>query len=873
MCTEDLPLFDLENNRTQFFFDQLIAFNQVYTVLHRYLCIFVCFFGVLLNCLHFYVLMQKAMRVYIINALLCAMSICDIITMASYFVYILRFRIFDSSNVIGYTYPWLIFLITHVTSSIALHTTSLYLSVIMAYIRWTALDRLDAKWINHGALKRIFILTALIVSIISIPTVMVHKIVTVKDILHINDTNSQLDGLYTVTLDETKINGCALFRLNLWITGIMFKALPCILILWFTIALIYKLCEMSEKRKLLRGENNRKAEYPLVAPALNPTSSARDEQKNRKISHAVSIDRTTLMLIIMLVVFLCTELPQGLLAILSAIYPTHVHTMIYVNVGEVLDLLSLINCLTSFVVYCVMSTTYRATVNKMTKGKEDEFDDEPHFGGRTTSFSDNDLANGLINSDDNIDDLGFTTDGEQNRHSTDKRLKNKRYNEILEKQHFDMINERIVDDVSMEVFYKPHSITLLLVLSIGLFYKAFNEDSTSNTEKNIIDGFMGMLALFLMISALTFPNGPFIRPHPVVWRIIFGLSVVYVLILQFALFQTHDDLKKLLTWLDPVGLGQKKLEEKEYAQDCWNFSFEKIMSHVDFFAFSHFVGWVMKAVLIRHWVLSWYISIIWEFTELMFMALLPNFAECWWDAIILDVLICNGLGIYCGMKFCKFLQMRIYHWESVRNIKSRRGKMKRLALQFTPASWSQFEWCYSNSFGQAVKRTITLTVFVLFWLISELNTFFIKHIFAIDTQHPVVFWRIILIGCIAAPTIRQFYVYATDPLTRRVGMQCWIFVLICVLEMAVCVKCARELFLQIDLSNIAIWLSTIIITTIFCIFVSIWYAEKFEKTERVLVKGRRRLCYLESSHENLGILQDDVVKRRKEYLSKSPSFR
>ncbi|CAO4371957.1 unnamed protein product [Caenorhabditis nigoni] len=346
MCTQDLPLFDLENNNTIFFFDQLVAFSR-----------------------------RKAMRVYIINALLCAMSICDIITMTSYFIYILRFRIFDSpATTIGYSYPWLIFLITHVTSSIALHTTALYLSVIMAYIRWTALDRLDAKWINHGALKQILIFTALIVSIISIPTVMVHKIVPVKDVIGINETEAiggelKLEGLYTVQLDETSINGCALFRVNLWITGVMFKALPCLLILWFTIALIYKLVQMSEKRKILRGEKREKEEFQLLATSATPTNTTRDESspRIRKVSQCrnVSIDRTTLMLIIMLVVFLCTEMPQGLLAILSAIYPTHVHTMIYVNVGEVLDLMSLINCLTSFIVYCVMSTTYRATVKSV----------------------------------------------------------------------------------------------------------------------------------------------------------------------------------------------------------------------------------------------------------------------------------------------------------------------------------------------------------------------------------------------------------------------------------------------------------------------------------------------------------------------------
>lgn len=36
----------------------------------------------------------------------------------------------------------------------------------------------------------------------------------------------------------------------------------------------------------------------------------------------------------------------------------------------------------------------------------------------------------------------------------------------------------------------------------------------------------------------------------------------------------------------------------------------------------------------------------------------------------------------------------------------------------------------------------------------ELNTFFVKHIFAVDTSHPVVFWRLIMIGAISAPSIR-----------------------------------------------------------------------------------------------------------------------
>lgn len=38
---------------------------------------------------------------------------------------------------------------------------------------------------------------------------------------------------------------------------------------------------------------------------------------------------------------------------------------------------------------------------------------------------------------------------------------------------FITINERPVDDISLEFFYKPHTITLLLLSIIGVMYFAF----------------------------------------------------------------------------------------------------------------------------------------------------------------------------------------------------------------------------------------------------------------------------------------------------------------------------------------------------------------------------------------------------------------
>ncbi|KAF7246218.1 Phosphatidylserine synthase 1 [Varanus komodoensis] len=59
--------------------------------------------------------------------------------------------------------------------------------------------------------------------------------------------------------------------------------------------------------------------------------------------------------------------------------------------------------------------------------------------------------------------------------------------------------------------------------------------------------------------------------------------------------------------------------------------------------------------------------------------------------------------------------------------------------------------------------------------LTELNTFFLKHIFVFQASHPLSWGRILFIGIITAPTVRQYYAYLTDTQCKRVGTQCWVF--------------------------------------------------------------------------------------------------
>lgn len=48
-----------------------------------------------------------------------------------------------------------------------------------------------------------------------------------------------------------------------------------------------------------------------------------------------------------------------------------------------------------------------------------------------------------------------------------------RKDDVSYKLHFRMINEQQVDDICIEFFYKPHTITLLTVTLLSLMYFAF----------------------------------------------------------------------------------------------------------------------------------------------------------------------------------------------------------------------------------------------------------------------------------------------------------------------------------------------------------------------------------------------------------------
>ena len=86
--------------------------------------------------------------------------------------------------------------------------------------------------------------------------------------------------------------------------------------------------------------------------------------QNLVVSNSQHCDRTTRMLLAILLMFLITEFPSGLVALLSGILGDSFQLNVYHKLGEMMDLLALVNSAVNFILYCTMSRQFRKTFTK-----------------------------------------------------------------------------------------------------------------------------------------------------------------------------------------------------------------------------------------------------------------------------------------------------------------------------------------------------------------------------------------------------------------------------------------------------------------------------------------------------------------------------
>ena len=394
------------------------------------------------------------------------------------------------------------------------------------------------------------------------------------------------------------------------------------------------------------------------------------------------------------------------------------------------------------------------------------------------------------------------------------------------------------DDAALHWLQKPHTATVLFVMILGLMYLGFTRDDSLSTVDNYKVGMGSAAFCFLVICMLYLRDGPFMRPHPVVWRLVMGIGILYFLSIVVLYFQSRDDVRQLLTHFD-ANLG-RPLPERSYAQHCELYtpndpesSFRNLRDTVqDEFFIAHILGWFFKTLIIRDWRFCLFMSVLFEVWEYTFEFMLANFRECWWDHLILDILFCNNLGILTGILVLRYMfRIKEYNWTGVVRWTGRTGSSA--LRRFTPLSWDRFNWDVMRS----PKRFLAVLGVVVHMSVIDLTAFFLKYILWVPPPHYLNIGRLFMWVAIGSASLREWYQFVSDPECHKLGAFVWIGLAGTIAEVMLCIKFGQGIFP--DPPPTYVWVPWLVFLVVGSILVVVFF------TRQWLYRQRRRRMLIE----------------------------
>ena len=336
-------------------------FRTSYLQVHGYVSLIVCLFGMLANTMNIIVLTRKDM-ISPTNAILTGLALADNLVMIDYMVYAVHTYILVQRSIEDrFSYPWAVYVFIHSHVTQVFHTISIWLTLTLAVWRYLSVAHpLSSRgWCTLNR-ALVAILIAYVGSpILCIPTYLTSTIRD-KDVIVKNPLFPNLNEtvrVYFVDASEMAKTYKSLVKISFWTYSVIVKILPCLALTILSYCLVSALVNARERRDQLKRNRS----------AAKNSSSGGEESEGRHT------DRTTVMLLAILILFLITEIPQGILVLLSGILDDDDNDAFFRNCytafNEVMDILALINGAINFILYCAMSRQFRQTFIRLFRPK------------------------------------------------------------------------------------------------------------------------------------------------------------------------------------------------------------------------------------------------------------------------------------------------------------------------------------------------------------------------------------------------------------------------------------------------------------------------------------------------------------------------
>ncbi|TGZ61892.1 hypothetical protein CRM22_007734 [Opisthorchis felineus] len=356
-----------------------------YGHIHGYLAVVVCVFNIISTTINMVVLNQPSM-ISPTNFLLTMLALSDGALTAFYIPFSIYFQIGDRLQ--SATYGWSVFMIIYVNLQTLLHSASCYIVVTVAFFR-VLYVRCLVRCQELCSMQRAHLavgITFLLSGILTVPCMLSHHIVNVAA------NNTSASDSYMVTYVDNK----ALPNIMYWNSALFIKLLPLICLVVLSLIIIVTIHgKNAQMRKMAPSKRLSTMPKGSTNPPQDGTMHQNTDEENPLRKHGRSSvtlrptdtpptngiqllrhsaaqtereksgSRMTRMLLTIVFLFVMAHLPQAILLFLNGVLGACFTECVYQPLGDLTDLLTLMNSVVNFILYCSMSQQFRTTFLKL----------------------------------------------------------------------------------------------------------------------------------------------------------------------------------------------------------------------------------------------------------------------------------------------------------------------------------------------------------------------------------------------------------------------------------------------------------------------------------------------------------------------------
>ncbi|KAJ8907425.1 hypothetical protein NDN08_007536 [Rhodosorus marinus] len=273
--------------------------------------------------------------------------------------------------------------------------------------------------------------------------------------------------------------------------------------------------------------------------------------------------------------------------------------------------------------------------------------------------------------------------------------------------------------------------------------------------------------VFISIWLLLVREDFFCWPHPALWRVVMAASILYSMLLTCMFWLPPKQARMVLRrtlWIQVLEFPQL-LMRRAMART--------VLSH--------------SALIMRNRSVLWIQSITFELIEESVKSVLPNFNECWWDRWVLDVLLCNFVGMEIGL----FLINRFaepFNWFTLTHERARPPHEESRVPSFLTSREHFLTVCFVVGIGPLV----------------DLINFLLKAALFIPAESPLVLCNLLLVGLPCLVGVPEIYATLSVSGHFRIGSQGAVLLYSVLMELALSWKLSSDTFPANGLKSIPV---------------------------------------------------------------------